>query len=255
MKKKSTVVYAAILMVAFFSIITYFFVMQDVVQAQDLPSNGEALSNAEMSDAIAELRSLINLLVLNMNGIQETSSHQVDGIAQISGQRAREIALETVGYGTIRDAILFSENGSLTFEVDIRHGYVRYMVYVNAVNSEIVRIDRFEEDYTEAASVSSQPIIQQPNSMNFDAVTPRSSVRQGCPASPPVSAQRAVELAWDHLISIGVTNARFDYVYMDRERGRCVWSVEFDGQGRSFEFYVDVNTGEFLEAPRGDIGN
>jgi hypothetical protein len=82
-------------------------------------------------------------------------------------------------------------------------------------------------------------------------IVPRSPARTGGPANPTITAQRAVELARDHLVSIGVTSARFDYVYMDLERGTWVWSVEFDGQGRSFEFYVNVETGAFLQAPQG----
>jgi uncharacterized membrane protein YkoI len=57
-------------------------------------------------------------------------------------------------------------------------------------------------------------------------------------------------LARDHLISIGVTDARFDYVYMDREGQVWVWSVEFDSGGRSYEFYVNVETGAFLRSPQ-----
>jgi len=82
-------------------------------------------------------------------------------------------------------------------------------------------------------------------------ITPRAPARSGGPTNPAITAQRAVELARDHLIAIGVTNARFDYVYMDIERGTWVWSVEFDGQGRSYEFYVDVQTGAFLKSPQG----
>jgi len=85
-------------------------------------------------------------------------------------------------------------------------------------------------------------------------ITPRAPARAGGPANPAISAQRAVELARDHLIAIGVTSARFNYVYMDMERNTWVWSVEFDGQGRSFEFYVNVQTGAFLQAPQGTGG-
>ena len=82
-------------------------------------------------------------------------------------------------------------------------------------------------------------------------VVPRAPARAGGPANPAISAQRAVELARDHLVANGVASARFDYVYMDIENGVWVWSVEFDGQGRSFEFYVNVNTGAFVRAPIG----
>ena len=80
-------------------------------------------------------------------------------------------------------------------------------------------------------------------------VVPRSPARAGGPTNPAITAQRAAELARDHLIDIGVTSARFDYIYMDREGSAWVWSVEFDGQGISYEFYVDVSTGAFLKAP------
>lgn len=94
------------------------------------------------------------------------------------------------------------------------------------------------------------PTHPQPPTENIiipDNITPRRPARRGGPDNPPISAQRAVELARDYLISIGVTYARFDYVYMDRERGTWVWSVEFDGHGGSYEFYIDVNTGHIVE--------
>ena len=96
------------------------------------------------------------------------------------------------------------------------------------------------------------PPTQQASSITVPAnITPRPPARQGGPTNTAISSQTAVELARDHLVSIGVTDARFNYVYMDIENGVWVWSVEFDGQGRSYEFYVDVNTGAFIQAPSG----
>ena len=106
-------------------------------------------------------------------------------------------------------------------------------------------------NYPPHQSTQTPPSGQQQVSITIpDTITPRPPARTGGPANPAITARRAVELARDHLISIGVTSARFDYVYMDREGNTWVWSVEFDGQGRSFEFYVDVNTGAFLKAPQ-----
>ena len=78
-------------------------------------------------------------------------------------------------------------------------------------------------------------------------ITPRAPRALGGPTSPPISAQRAVEIAAQHLGSIGINDARFDYVYMDRENGIWVWSVEFDHGRLSYEFYIDLNTGNILE--------
>ena len=149
-----------------------------------------------------------------------------------------------------------------------------YVVQINANNGSIINLATYEDaaeltppESTESPTERQQPVeTPQPTPtpqptlppvQHTDesitapaAITPRPPARTGGPVNPPITAQRAVELAHDHLISIGVTNASFGYVYMDIENGTWVWSVEFDGQGRSFEFYVDVNTGVFLKAPQ-----
>lgn len=77
-------------------------------------------------------------------------------------------------------------------------------------------------------------------------ITPSVAATPSGPINPPISAQMAAEIARDHLISIGVASARFHYIYMDIEGGIWVWSIEFDNQGRSYEFYIDVNTGNIV---------
>jgi len=92
---------------------------------------------------------------------------------------------------------------------------------------------------------------EQGGGSDWSHVVPRAPKHPGGPTNPPISAQRAVELAHAHIISLGITDYRFDYIYMDRERGQWVWSVEFDSRSRGdLEFYVDVNTGAFLKSPR-----
>ena len=205
----------------------------------------EEVTIAELQATIAELTALVSLLLGDSEGAQQA------GVPSISGQRAREIAIELVGYGVARDVLLFSEDGVLQFEVDVRHLNRRYMVYINAIDGEFISISRFDDGLPDdEPGVAATP----PPSGNIiipENIVPGPPARPGGPASPAISAQRAVELARDHLISIGVEHARFDYVYMDIENGVWVWSVEFDGQGREFEFYVDVNTGAFLQAPSG----
>ena len=171
-------------------------------------------------------------------------------IPRISNQQARDIAVEHLGHGTAVDTMLFFYNDVLTFEVDVRHQNVRYTVYVNAINGRVARMSRHEEGFQ---GITTLPEVIPPQGItSWDHVVPRSPARRGGPSNPPVSAQRAVELAYNHLLSIGITDARFDYVYMDRERGQWVWSVEFDRRGRDLEFYVNVDTGAFLKAPEAD---
>lgn len=121
-------------------------------------------------------------------------------------------------------------------------------VHLTERNNNLNVIPNYPAHQLEATSVP-QVEQQQGNISIPSNITPRPPARTGGPSNPAISAQRAAELARDHLISIGVTDARFDYLYMDMERGTWVWSVEFDSQGRSYEFYINVETGEFLYAP------
>ena len=228
----------------------------DAIHAQQASSSAEA---EEMQSQIEELRALINLLLGN---IGRENPSPASNTPSISSQRAREIAVELVGHGAAQNVMLFTEDGVLTFEVDVRYQNTRYAVYIDAVTGNIIRMSSFSDEVQAAAqpaqaltpaptpTPAQNPAPQGSSNISLPAnITPRPAARAGGPANPPISAQRAAELARDHLVAIGVTSARFDYVYMDVERGIWVWSVEFDGPGRSYEFYVDVNTGAFVQAP------
>ena len=132
-----------------------------------------------------------------------------------------------------------------------------------ATSQDDTTVDSVSDQQTTPEPVQPEPTPSEPVETSADAttttdhitipatITPRPPAQSGGPADPPIPAQEAVALARDHLISIGVTTARFDYIYMDLENGVWVWSLEFDRQGSSYEFYVDVNTGHFLKAPGG----
>ena len=164
---------------------------------------------------------------------------QAQGQANISAPEAIEIALSVTGGGAVNSLELIAGATGPVYNIVVTNNSARYDVSVNARTGELVGL-RMETPPAVATRPGSQPV---------GTVVPRPPARQGGPANPPISAQRAVELAGEHLASIGVTHAWFDYVYMDRERGRWVWSVEFDSHRGDYEFYIDVNTGEFLKAP------
>jgi len=188
-----------------------------------------------------------------------TGYAQVHGQANISAPAAMEIALAMTGGGTVNSLELVSGATGLMYQIVIVNNAIRYEVSVDAQTGAIVRLSTGQTGAPPVA-VPQQGVQPQGGGVHVGNVVPRPPARHGGPANPPISAQRAVELARNHLVAMGVTHARFDYVYMDIERGRWVWSVEFDGCGRDYEFYVDVITGEFLEAPgmdgcsRGDRG-
>ncbi|MCL1988211.1 MAG: PepSY domain-containing protein [Firmicutes bacterium] len=212
-----------------------------------IPSVNAQQDAAAMQAEIAELRALIQALVGNTGNTAPTP-----GVPNISRQQAREIALDLIGAGVAGEVMLFTEDGVLTFEVEIRQGALRHTVYVNAITGSVIRMVR--QDDVNAVGTPAAPAVPatpvDTSGIVIGNVVPRPPARTGGPANPAISAQRAVELARDHLISIGIATARFDYIYMDIEAGQWVWSVEFDSQGRDLEFYINVQTGAFLQAPQ-----
>ena len=115
------------------------------VHLQAAQADGENMTIAELQQAIEELRALVNLLVLNMNNNAQQDTQA--GIPSISSQRARDIAVEFIGHGRAMEVWLFTDGNVLTFEVEVRHENVRYMVYINAANGNVIRMSRFEDGY------------------------------------------------------------------------------------------------------------
>ncbi len=144
-----------------------------------------------------------------------TQQNQTD----ITAAQAQDIAVSLVDDGTFESIELAYEDGLKVYDVTVSSNAGTYRVLLNTENGALISLD----------SQSSE--------------TPSNN------STSEITRDTAIELAEAHLASIGATNARFQYAYLDSEDGRQVWSVEFDGNGRSYEFYVDVQNGEFLKAP------
>jgi uncharacterized membrane protein YkoI len=92
---------------------------------------------AELAAEIAELQAMLDSLLAGQNEGTTNSA------GLISVYDAIDIAEEYVGHGELADIFLFNDEGVLTFEVDIRRGVARYMVYVNAISGEVISMSRF----------------------------------------------------------------------------------------------------------------
>jgi len=164
------------------------------------------------------------------------------GTHQISSQRAREIAVQFVGYGTVHDVLAFTEEGILTFEVDVRHGAMRYVVLINAESGNVARLSRYEDE-TAVATAITQPAHPQPT-----ASPP--GVQGNRPLSPAISLDRAIEIAYADLASRGINATYRSNSGIDWERGQWVWELLFRtrGEGMPFiEFYINVDNGNIVK--------
>jgi uncharacterized membrane protein YkoI len=262
MNKKLTAILAAMLVVAIgFAVFTN----NTTAHAQTRTSGvlGRAASGAsdqqqeEMQMQIDELRELVNLLVLALSGNNQQGQNTQAGVPGVSSQRARDIATEFIGNGTARDVLLFTENNVLMFEVEVHQENVRYNVYINAVNGDVIRMNRHEEGVQDIATL---PEVITPTPSPSPSPTPQprpqpspspspGNVRGNRPTNPAISLERAIEIAQADLTRRGISATLRGNSGMDWERGQWVWEIEFrptTGRGE-IEYYINVQTGAIVK--------
>jgi len=81
-----------------------------------------------------------------VSGQRQTASEVAAGAqtsysaeAKISYERAKEIALATVGGGTVKEIELDRENGRLVYEVEVKYNGREYEIDIDAITGEIVK--------------------------------------------------------------------------------------------------------------------
>jgi len=204
---------------------------------------------------------------------------------QITSQRAREIAVQFVGHGTVYDVRAFTEEGVLTFEVELRHGSARYIVQINAESGEVTNLAGFFDEYTSseadpdgntetASEYDYQPALgytPQPTQPTLEPTPPPTTMpshgnnhgnnhgqgggNQGGghgnrPSNPAISLDRAIEIAYADLAVRGINATYRTNSGMSWERGQWVWELEFRTHGERMpiiEFYINVDNGNIVK--------
>jgi len=108
-----------------------------ILSPQEQPPDDES---AAMAEELADLFDILDALLAE----QDTDAPVEPEL--ISAQQAAAVALEHIGHhGEPSNILLFSDYGVLTFEVDIRQGITRYMVYIDAVSGVVLSMGIFED--------------------------------------------------------------------------------------------------------------
>ena len=208
---------------------------------------------------------------------QEQEASQQDGTHQISSQRAREIAVDFVGHGTAHDVLAFTDNGVLTFEVDVRHDAIRYVVLISAESGNVTRLSRYVDETAVATataepsnnlnvvpdypphqptqaqgitSVATATATPSPTTSPQPTASPSVSGQRNRPSNPAISLDRAIEIAYADLASRGINATYRSNSGMDWERGQWVWELLFRTQGERMpfiEFYINVDNGNIVK--------
>ena len=152
----------------------------------------------------------------------------------ITSVRAREIAQNFVGHGAASNVRLFSQADISVFEVYVQHDNTRYVVYINAHNGDIIRMEQFTGTAATGGTAA-------PN------VTPTPSFRLLGPRNPAISLERAIQIGYEELARRGLAGAFRAHSNMGLHRGQWVWEIEFWVYGgpwpRYVEMYINVRNG------------
>jgi len=142
--------------------------------------------------------------------------------------QAKEQALSLVEGSTFR-SLEVVEN---TIQVLVENQEGESLVVINEDNGELISIERLQvlEETT--------PVVDE---------TTGSEIASAVGGN--VDREQAIELANNHLLSIGISNASLAYAYSDNDEGIQVWSIEFVANGVDYEFYVRKDNGSFVKAP------
>ena len=104
-------------------------------------------------------------------------------INHINNLIAKEIAVDFVGYGVVHDIMAFTNDDTLTFQVDVRHDATRYVVLLNGENGNVTGLNRFKD---EPAVYITSPEYEIPNEITPPASNSSVS-RQTNEVTPPAS--------------------------------------------------------------------
>ena len=96
-----------------------------------------AASENRVQEEIAELRELVQMLMLLLENQQPAASN-----AQITIERATEIALAHTGPGIVGTIMLFRQDGVLTYEVNVTTTAASYTIYIDAFTGVITGNNR-----------------------------------------------------------------------------------------------------------------
>ena len=94
---------------------------------------------------------------------------QQNTVQQITSRKAKEIAVDFIGYGIVHDIQAFMNDGDLIFEVDVRNDNMQYVVLLNAESGNVKGLNRHRHEHTIADISQSSDYLRDNFDSNFDS--------------------------------------------------------------------------------------
>lgn len=175
--------------------------------------------------SINELNLLIGSKHIEAKGMEAQGS--ASDTAFIGEERAKQTALEHAGISESEIERLRIEldydDGAMVYDVEFYHNAQEYEYEINAKNGTVVEYDRENRDRDDRREPPAAP--QSHNKDDF------------------IGEARAAEIAEKHS---GVPRHTGMKVELDKEDGFYIYEVEFDADGKEYEYEINAATGEIL---------
>jgi uncharacterized membrane protein YkoI len=176
--------------------------------------------------SINELNLLIGSKHIEAQGMESQGS--ASDTAFIGEERAKQTALEHAGLSESEIERLRIEldydGGAMVYDVEFYHSVQEYEYEINAENGTIVEYDR-------------------ENRSGGDRREPPGAAPQPQDKDEFIGEARAAEIAEKHS---GVPRHTGMKVELDKEDGLYIYEIEFDADGKEYEYEINAVTGEIL---------
>ena len=134
--------------------------------------------------------------------------------------------------------------------MDFYHGGYEYEYDVDATSGDIIKHEKERES---KAPATDKPATQTPAAPEAPVTPEEPSLTPPAAESKPESAapeyigtDRAKSIALEHA-GISADGVRFDGVELEREKGRCVYEVDFEKGVYEYEYEIDALSGKIIK--------
>ncbi|WP_096186844.1 PepSY domain-containing protein [Evansella halocellulosilytica] len=145
----------------------------------------------------------------------------------VSVEQAKEIALETVPEGKIKEVELERKRGSYVYEIEMKYRGDDGDIYIDATTGDMLKI---EDDLLKKLDKE-----QRSSAEGNKAKTEKSSKDER------ISREEAGEIALNY-----IGEGYIDEIELEKEKGHLVYEVEIEYSDDDVDVYVDAYTGEVV---------
>ncbi len=200
-------------------------------------SKAQLIQSIVSQNSMYSFENLVPLSIHELNVLLNSSKNNVDNVsstgqasdkAYIGGTQAKEIALKHAGLTESQvsdlDVEMDFDNGVMIYEVEFETSTSKYEYEINAVNGDIVQVEKDGKKTQVSSSTSS-------NSSSY------------------IGKSQAKDIALKHA-GVSENQARDVEIDLEKDNGTPYYDIEFDANGYEYDYHIHALTGAVLKSQK-----